>query len=44
MHYPTDRIAHITAFVAPVVEHWLEREIILEDYNSEVNDYYISVL
>ena len=27
MHHPTDRIAHTTAFVAPVVEHWLEREI-----------------
>ena len=27
MHYPTDRIAHTTAFVIPVVEHWLEREI-----------------
>ena len=27
MHYPTDRIAHTTAFVTPVVEHWLEREI-----------------
>ena len=26
MHHPTDRIAH-TAFVTPVVEHWLEREI-----------------
>ena len=25
--YPTDRIAHTTAFVTPVVEHWLEREI-----------------
>ena len=23
MHHPTDRIAHITAFVTPVVEHWL---------------------
>ena len=22
-----DRIAHITAFVTPVVEHWLEREL-----------------
>ena len=22
-----DRIAHTTAFVTPVVEHWLEREI-----------------
>ena len=27
MHYPTDRIAHTTAFVTPVVEHWLEQEI-----------------
>ena len=22
---PTDRIAHTTAFVTPVVDHWLER-------------------
>ena len=27
MSYPTDRIAHTTTFVIPVVEHWLEREI-----------------
>ena len=27
MHHPTDRITHNTAFVTPVVEHWLEREI-----------------
>ena len=27
MHHPTDRMAHTTAFVTPVVEHWLEREI-----------------
>ena len=27
MHYPTDRITHTTAFVTPVMEHWLEREI-----------------
>ena len=27
MHDPTDRIAHTTAFITPVVEHWLEREI-----------------
>ena len=27
MHHPTDRIAHTTAFVTPVVEHCLEREI-----------------
>ena len=25
--HPKDRIAHTTAFVTPVVEHWLEREI-----------------
>ena len=29
MHHPTDRITHTTAFVTPVVEHWLEREIFL---------------
>ena len=27
MHHPTDRITHTTAFVIPVVVHWLEREI-----------------
>ena len=27
MHHPTDRIAHTTAFVTPVVELWVEREI-----------------
>ena len=27
MHQPTDRIAHTTSFVTPVVEHWLERKI-----------------
>ena len=26
MHHPIDKIAHTTAFVTPVVEHWLERE------------------
>ena len=25
--HPTDRMAQTSAFVAPVVEHWLEREI-----------------
>ena len=29
MHHSTDRITHTTAFVTPVVEHWLEREIAL---------------
>ena len=27
MHHPTDRIAHTSAFVTPVVDHWLEQEI-----------------
>ena len=27
MHHSTDRITHTTAFVTPVVDHWLEREI-----------------
>ena len=27
MHHPTDRIVHTMAFVTPVVEDWLEREI-----------------
>ena len=27
MHHPTDRIAYTTAFVTPVMEHWLEQEI-----------------
>ena len=27
MHHPTDRITHTTAFVTPVVDHWLEQEI-----------------
>ena len=27
MHHPTDRIAHTTAFVTPVVVHWLERRL-----------------
>ena len=27
MHHHTDRITHTSAFITPVVEHWLEREI-----------------
>ena len=27
MHHPTDRITHTTAFVTPVMEHWLEWEL-----------------
>ena len=29
MHHPTNRIAHTTAFVTPVVGHWLERDPIV---------------
>ena len=25
MHHPIDRITHTTAFVTPVMEHWLEQ-------------------
>ena len=25
MHHPTDSITHTTAFVTPVVEHWLKQ-------------------
>ena len=27
MHHPTDSIVHTTAFVTPIVDHWLEQEI-----------------
>ena len=27
MNHPTERIAHTTAFITPVVEYWLEQEI-----------------
>ena len=27
MHHTNDRITHTTAFVTPVVEHWLEKKI-----------------
>ena len=27
MRHPTDRIAHTTDFVTPVMEHWLEQKI-----------------
>ena len=26
MHHPTDMIIHTTAFVTPVVEHWLNEK------------------
>ena len=27
MYHPTDRITYTTVFIAPILEHWLEREI-----------------
>ena len=39
MHHPTDRRAHTTAFVTPVVEHWLEREILFLVYIIIFNIY-----
>ena len=33
MHNPTGRIAHTTAFVTPVVEHWQERDILMKSKN-----------
>ena len=38
MHHPTDRLTHTTAFVTPVVEHWLERQFYKESSN------YLSVM
>ena len=44
MHHPTDRIAYITAFVTPVVEHWLERHQLwsMDRNNKELNGYMVS--
>ena len=46
MHHPTDRITHTTAFVTPVMEHWLERtelergeRIVL--FNDALNTFYL---
>ena len=35
MHHPIDRMIHTTAFVTPVVKHWLEREIAQWVYDKE---------
>ena len=44
MHDPTYRIAHTTAFVTPVMDHWLEREIVQwAAYESPFNNIYVSV-
>ena len=36
MHHPTDRKTHTTAFVTPVVEHWLEREMQLLEVENNI--------
>ena len=41
MHHPTDRITHTTAFVTPVMEHWLEREIAQWVGGTCLKQYYI---
>ena len=43
MHHPTDRI-HTTAFVAPVVEHWLEWEGSVLDYPVPHNTYISNIM
>ena len=49
MHNPIDRIAHTTAFVTPVVEHWLEWRIdpmthcAMSDIKSNFKTMYIYV-
>ena len=35
MHQSTDRIEYITVFVTPVVEHWLEGEIVQWVYHED---------
>ena len=45
MHHPTDRITHTTAFITPVVEHWLEREITMSERStSELRTYMSNAL
>ena len=41
MHHPTDRIAHTTAFVSPVVEHWLDEEGRKWLFNDALNTFYL---
>ena len=44
MHHPTDRIAHTTAFVIPVVEHWLKREIAQWVHPMSLGGYYSVII
>ena len=39
MNHPIDRIAHTTAFVTPVVDHWLEQWVHpMKDNNNNNNN------
>ena len=42
MHHPIDMLGHTTAFVTPVVEHWLEREIAQWVHLMESENYVMS--
>ena len=39
MHHLTDRITHTTAFVTPVVEHWLGTEKEFKDLAQDFGSY-----
>ena len=41
MHHPIDKITHTTAFVTPVVEHGLEREICSMSVTQSYHNKYI---
>ena len=43
MHHPTDRITHTTAFVTPVVEHWLS-VLDIDNKKTEQKNHYTLVL
>ena len=36
MHQPTNRITHTTAFVIPVMDHWVGEEIAQWVYHEEL--------
>ena len=46
MHHPIDRMTHTTAFVTPVVEHWLEREIAqwCPDWSARKKEWIVFIL
>ena len=38
MHHPIDRIAHTIAFVNPVMEYWLDYEIVQWVHHKDRSD------